>query len=230
MWHNIWNGIFNSGTTSNITISQFLLCILASLIVGFILAFAFSLKGSSSKSFITTLATLPAIVCMVIMMVNGNIGTGVAVAGTFSLVKFRSIPGTAKEIGSIFLAMGAGLMVGMGYIAYSILFTVIISLVTILYSSVSFGETRRLKDRMVAITIPEDLNYTDIFTDLFSKYTEKTSLEKVKTTNMGSLYKLTYRVTMKDPAKEKEFIDEIRCRNGNLEISISPVQNSNTEL
>ena len=179
----------------------------------------------------TTLALLPAIVCVVIMMVNGNIGTGVAVAGAFSLVRFRSAPGSAREIAAIFLAMGTGLICGMGYIGYSALFTVIMCLVFILYNLINFGQAKRgAVYRSLRITIPEDLNYTTLFSDIFSEYTKRADLVTVKTTNMGSMFRLTYSVILKDASKEKEFIDKLRTRNGNLEIMISNEETQTGEL
>ena len=167
-----------------------------------------------------TLAILPAIVAVVIMMVNGNVGAGVAVAGAFSLVRFRSVPGTAKEIAIIFLAMATGLISGMGYLGIAVLFAVVLGLVFLVLNVSPIGEADdRLK--LLKITIPEDLNYTDAFDDLFEKYTRNASLMDVKTTNMGSLFKLSYHIRLKDASQEKAFIDELRCRNGNLEISIS---------
>lgn len=226
----IFSAIFETELTTTIAIWDFLLCIGSALLAGLILACANSFKNTSSKSFIITLATLPAIVCVVILMVNGNIGTGVAVAGVFSLVRFRSVPGTAKEIGAIFIAMGAGLVFGMGYLAYGILFTVILSLITMLYSVSSFGDKKQSLDKTITITIPEDLNYTEVFTDVMAKYTSKNTLVFVKSTNMGSLFKLTYNLSLKKAEIEKEFIDELRCRNGNLEIAISPMQANINEL
>ncbi|NLA70189.1 MAG: DUF4956 domain-containing protein [Clostridiales bacterium] len=227
---NFLNGIFDADATATITLSSFILCVAVSLLVGLFLALTYSYKSRSSKSFVVTLATLPVVVCVVILIVNGNIGTGVAVAGTFSLVRFRSIPGTAKEIGAIFVAMGAGLMLGMGYLCYAVLFTVIVSLVNLLYNQSSFGEKKNDLEKTVTITIPEDLNYTEVFDDLMEKYTTSYSIVKVKTTNMGSLFKITYNVTLKTGENEKSFIDELRVRNGNLEICISPQQIMGTEL
>ncbi len=227
---NIFDGIFDTDLVNTITLTQFLLCITVALIAGFILATAYSYKGIYTKGFVVTLAILPAVVCVVIMMVNGNVGTGVAVAGAFSLVRFRSVPGTAKEIGSIFIAMGTGLMMGMGYLAYGVLFTIILSGFTLFYTLSGFGENRNMVDKTVTITIPEDLNYTTVFDDVMDAYTTSHKITFVKTTNMGSLFKVTYNLKLKDSMLEKEFIDEIRCRNGNLEIAVSPMQNTGNEL
>ncbi len=228
--HDIFNSVFDSTLAVDIDITNFLLCVATALISGLFLSVCYCFKSIYTKSFVTTLATLPAIVCVVIIMVNGNVGTGVAVAGVFSLVRFRSVPGTAKEIGAIFIAMGSGLVYGMGYLAYGLLFTVIISLCTMLYTHSSFGENKNYTLKTITITIPEDLNYTNIFDDLFDKYTTKQSLVFVKTTNMGSLFKLTYNINLKDVAQEKDFVDELRCRNGNLEITVSPMQTNVNEL
>lgn len=229
MLNNLFSGLFDSSTTSVISMGNFLICVGISLVLGIIMALSYTYKTRYTKSFLLTLAILPAVVCVVIMMVNGNIGTGVAVAGAFSLVRFRSAPGTAKEIGMIFLAMSAGLIAGMGYLAYAALFTVILCLVFILYNSISFGEERSSYKTM-AVTIPEDLNYTEVFDDILKQYTKKYELKKVKTTNMGSMFRLTYDVALKDRKLEKEMIDAIRVRNGNLEISISNQEISNSEL
>lgn len=227
---NLFSGIFDTDLVSTITLTQFLLCMSVAVISGYILAMAYSFKGTYTKSFVVTLAILPAVVCVIIMMVNGNVGTGVAVAGAFSLVRFRSVPGTAKEIGTIFIAMGAGLMIGMGYLAYGVLFTVLLSGITLLYTLSSFGESKGIVDKTLTITIPEDLNYTSLFDEVMDQYTFSHKITFVKTTNMGSLYKVTYNVRLKDEALEKEFIDELRCRNGNLEIAISPMQHSGSDL
>lgn len=218
MLSTFFQGIFDSSITSVIPVGQFLLCITVSLVLGIILACAYSYKTRHNGSFVRTLAILSAVVCVVIMMVNGNVGAGVAVAGAFSLVRFRSVPGSAKDIGAIFIAMGTGLITGMGYLGYAAVFTVVLSLIMVAYVHMNLWDRRQISEKQLIITIPEDLDYTQVFDDLMAKYTEKNDLVKVKTTNMGSLFKLTYDVKLKDPAKEKEFIDELRCRNGNLEI------------
>ena len=164
------------------------------------------------------------------MMVNGNVGTGVAVAGAFSLVRFRSVPGSAKDIGAIFIAMGAGLVSGMGYLGYAVLYTVILALIMAGYVHLNLWEKKDTREKTLTITIPEDLDYTSVFDDLFDTYTDKWELSKVKTTNMGSLFKLTYQMTLKDSSKEKEMIDGLRCRNGNLEIMISNQENVTENL
>ena len=227
----IFSGIFDTTSTSVISVSDFILCIGIAIVIGLILAFAYMFKSSYSKSYVVTLALLPAVVCVVIMMVNGNIGAGVAVAGAFSLVRFRSVAGTAREIVALFLAMGAGLITGMGYLAYGVLFAIIMAVFLVIYNISGLGnKTAARADKTMNITIPEDLDYTDIFEDLFAEYTTSHELVKVKTTNMGSLYKLKYDLTLKDTKKEKEFIDQLRCRNGNLEISMSIREDRSGEL
>ena len=227
----IFKGIFDSDITSVISISDFLLCIIISLLIGIILAYAYMYRTRYTKSFVITLSLLPAVVCVVIMMVNGNVGTGVAVAGAFSLVRFRSVPGSAKEITAIFLAMSAGLISGMGYLGYAVLFSIILSLVFILYNHLDFGcKKNSLTFKTISITMPEDLNYSEVFDDIFKKYTLNYELIRVKTTNLGSLFRLTYNIILKDPNTEKDMMDEIRCRNGNLEISISRQETGSIEL
>lgn len=229
--HNIFSqGIFDS-TAVSIELSKFLLCIAVSLLIGVFYAFIYSFKNRSSQSFIITLALLPAIVCVVIIMVNGNVGAGVAVAGAFSLVRFRSVPGTAREIGMLFLAMATGLILGMGYLGYAVIFSIILGIAFILLTSIGIGfKSMQSAEKILRITIPEDLDYDELFDDLFEKYTSKYEVVSVKTTNMGSLFKLTYSITMKDLSAEKEFIDAVRCRNGNLEVSISRQETNYNEL
>ncbi|MCR5255941.1 MAG: DUF4956 domain-containing protein [Acetatifactor sp.] len=221
---NIFSGIFDNSTMTVISTGAFLLCICVSLIIGLILSLSFGYKNRYSRSFLVTLAMLPAVVCVVIMMVNGNVGAGVAVAGAFSLIRFRSAPGTAKEIGAVFIAMGAGLMSGMGYLGYAVLFTLIMCVVMIVLDQTGFGAGKSIeKERVLQITIPEDLNYNDVFDEILDEYADKWELTNVKTTNMGSLFKLTYKIVEKEISKEKQFMDALRTRNGNLEISMAKI-------
>ena len=223
MLDNLFTGLFDStAAVSSLAIGNFLACLGTALALGLVIALFYTYKNSATKSFLATLVLLPAIVSVVIMMVNGNIGAGVAVAGAFSLIRFRSVPGTAKEIASIFLAMAAGLVTGMGYLGYASIFVLIIGCAGMLLARLKLGENDKpICDKTLRITIPEDLDYTGVFDDLFGEYTAKHALVTVKTTNMGSLFKLTYNITLKDIKSEKEFIDKLRCRNGNLEISSS---------
>ena len=231
MLDKLFRGLFDSDLVSVISITDFLLCLGFSLVLGLIMAFAYMYRTRYTKSFVVTLALLPAVVCVVIMLVNGNVGTGVAVAGAFSLVRFRSIPGTAKEICTLFLAMGAGLIAGMGYLGFSVLFTVVMCAMFLLYNRLDFG-TKKNADayKTFSITIPEDLDYSGVFDDIFAEYTVSHDLARVKSTNMGSMFKLTYNVVLRDASREKEMIDKIRCRNGNLEITVSKQETTVTEL
>ena len=227
----IFKGIFANELAQTINVGDFLLCIGVSLLLGLIMAAAYMFKSEHTKSFLVTLALLPAVVCVVIMMVNGNIGAGVAVAGAFSLVRFRSAPGSAKEIVTIFLAMSAGLIAGMGYLGFAALFTVIMCVMFLIYNLlVSKATTGETLNKTVKITIPEDLDYTGAFDDIFAEYAKKNELINVKTTNMGSMFRLTYNITLKDATKEKEMIDRIRERNGNLEIMVSKQESRIAEL
>lgn len=216
----MFEGVISSAA-STVTIGSFLSCIGVSLVLGLFFAFVYAYKNRFSKSFVMTLILLPAIVCVVIMMVNGNISAGVAVAGAFSLVRFRSAPGSAKDIGMIFMAMGTGLVTGMGYLGYAVLFAIIIGIVFMLCTRLGLGDAENASDRFLRITVPEDLNYTDIFKEPMEVFTKKYELKRVKTINMGSLFRLEYDLTLKDPLQEKEFIDALRVRNGNLEVSMA---------
>ncbi len=215
MFDSMLNSIFSSG---QITGTAFLVTLGLALLLGIGTALLCMYKNKYSQSFAVTLAMLPATVAVVIMLVNGNIGAGVAVAGGFSLVRFRSAAGTAREIGMIFLAMTLGLALGMGYVGLAICFFLVMAVFTAVLTTVDFGG-RKDGERTLKISIPESLDYEGLFDDLFAEYTNSSELDKVKTTNMGTLYELTYRIVLKDAAKTKEFLDELRCRNGNLTIS-----------
>ncbi len=231
MFDKFFTTIFDPNNYGAITISQFMLCIGVSLLIGLFVAAVYRFRNQCTGSFLLTLAILPAAVCMVILMVNGNVGTGVAVAGAFSLVRFRSVPGTAKEIAAIFLAMTTGLMTGMGQLGYAALFAMIMGTIWVLYQWISVRHLTSLgKNRILRITIPEDLNYTTVFDEPLKKFTSSAELMSVKTANLGSLFKLSYRVTLRDVTKEKEFIDALRCRNGNLEINIARQEGNINEL
>ncbi len=225
----IFQSIIITENSSQFSIGTFLLCTLCSILLGAGIAGVHIFKNKSSKGFFMTIALMPVIVQMVIMLVNGNLGTGVAVMGAFSLVRFRSAPGNAREINTIFLSMAVGLATGMGYLAIAILFVVIVSVIQILYMMSNFGEAKQ-KERTLKITIPEGLDYTGIFDDLFKEYTKQSELLQVRTANMGSLYKLDYHIILKDVNKEKKFLDDLRCRNGNLEISCGKISYGKEEL
>lgn len=222
----MFDSIFKSDSVSVLPI---FICVLVSLIDGIILAFLYNFKNKANKDFLTTIAILPAVVTIVIALVNGNIGAGIAVAGAFSLIRFRSAPGTAKEICIIFVTLAAGLAFGMGYIAYGVIFSLVIGLVMLLLQSVNiFNKNDKMKN--LRIVVPENLNYMEAFNEVFSKYTTKYELVKAKTTNLGSMYKLSYNVTLKNVNEMKLFIDDLRCLNGNLEISLEDNLSENSEL
>ncbi len=214
----MFNSIFD--VTESLSIGSVLLCFGISIILGLIVALTHMKTGKYSKNFVVTLTILPLLVQVVMMMVNGNLGTSVAVLGAFSLIRFRSLPGNSREIASIFLSMAIGLSIGMGQILFAILITLIICLVIIILMYTKFGETKDMV-KILKITIPEDLDYTDVFDDIFIKFTKDINLEQVKTTNMGSMFELKYSVKLLKNINEKEFIDTLRCRNGNLTISLT---------
>lgn len=231
MLENLFKGLFDTDLTTVISVNDFMLCLVFSLVLGLVMAFSYMYRTRYTKSFVITLALLPAVVCVVIMLVNGNVGTGVAVAGAFSLVRFRSVPGTAKEICTLFLAMGAGLIAGMGYLGFAVLFTLVMCIAFVLYNRLDFGTKKNSETfKTFTITIPEDLDYSGIFDDIFAEFTVSHDLVRVKSTNMGSMFKLTYNIMLRDISREKEMIDKIRCRNGNLEIVVSKQETVGTEL
>lgn len=198
------------------------------IVLGVIIAAIYMASGTYTKSFVITLAVLPALVQAVIMMVNGNLGTGIAVLGAFSLVRFRSVPGTSKEIVSIFFSMAVGLAAGMGQLVYAVLFTVVVGAIFFLLCKSNFGK-EKTDEKELKITIPENLNYANVFDDIFEEYTKNVKLVRVKTTNLGSMFELSYRIMMKKEADEKQMIDALRCRNGNLTIVCGMVQNGPVE-
>ncbi|HCR83572.1 DUF4956 domain-containing protein [Muricomes intestini] len=223
------NSILSSTDASAISVEQFLICTAVSLVLGIMIALVHCYKNRASKNFLLTLAILPVIVQVVITIVNGNLGTGVAVMGAFSLVRFRSVPGNSREIGNIFLAMAIGLANGMGYVGIAALLFVIVSVLQVLLMVLPIiGGNQYEKD--LKITIPENLDYQDIFDDVFETYAASSRLDKVRTVNMGSLYELHYRVVLKDQSKEKAFLDDLRCRNGNLTISCGRPATDREEL
>lgn len=210
--------MLNSILGIEITLSSFLICTGVSLLLGIGIALVAGYRSRSTQSLAVTLAILPAVVQAVIMLVNGSIGAGIAVAGAFSLVRFRSAPGTAREIAAIFLAMAIGLATGMGYVGLAALLFLILAGAMLALTAMRFGQ-KEDAGRILKITIPEDLDYDGLFDDLFERYTIAHTLEKVKTTNMGTLYELRYRITLRQEPVPKVFLDELRCRNGNLNIT-----------
>ena len=211
--------LFNS-TSSSVELWAILVCTLVSIILGVIVAYTHKKTSKYSKNFLITLAILPVLVQTVMIMVNGNLGTSVAIVGAFSLVRFRSIPGTSKEILSVFFAMAIGLATGMGHVFFACIMTILVSLAIILFNKTKFFDLNP-NTKMLKIVIPENLDYTNMFDDIFDKFVKEKKLEKVKMTNMGSLFELSYRITFKNDINEKEFIDELRVRNGNLKIILS---------
>ena len=209
--------MLNSILGTELTLTSFLICTGVSLLLGMGTALVAGYHSRSTQSLAITLAILPAVVQAVIMLVNGSIGAGIAVAGAFSLVRFRSAPGTAREIAAIFLAMAIGLATGMGYVGLAALLFPILAGAMLALTALRFGQ-KEDAGRILKITIPEDLDYDGLFDDLFERYTTAHTLEKVKTTNMGTLYELRYRITLRQEPVPKVFLDERRCRNGNLNI------------
>lgn len=216
-----FTSVFGSADSliSAVSTSDFLICCAASIVLGMVCAGIYMFRHDYSKNFVVTLALLPLIVQMVITLVNGNLGAGIAVMGVFNLVRFRSVPGSAKDISSVFLAMAIGLATGMGFIWLAVIFTIVVAIVNVLFVATPFGKPRE-PGKTLTITVPEDLEYDGVFDEVLGRYTAQTELAEVTTTNMGSLFKLTYRIRLKEPGIEKAMIDELRCLNGNLKISL----------
>ena len=215
----MFNTIFDT-TTAGMEITTALISAGVALGLGLVLAVTHMVTSQTSKNFLITLTTLPLLVMAVMIMINGNLGTSIAILGAFSLIRFRSIQGNAKELLSIFFAMMIGLACGMGHVLFGTVITIVAVLAILLFSYTNFLEPNK-KHRVLKIVVPEDLDYDDAFTEIFKKYTRKADLVRMKTMNMGSLYKLTYDITLKNNVREKDFLDEIRVKNCNLKVLLS---------
>lgn len=207
-------GTIFSEAVSTITTANCLVCMGSAIVLGILISFTHRVTTKTTVNFLLTLALLPLLVFAVILLVNGNLGTSLAVAGAFSLIRFRSMAGTSKELISVFWAMAVGLALGMGYVIFSVVITLIVAVIMIISNKVI--NKKDLEERKLKIIIPENLDYEEIFNDIFEKHLNKYELEKVKTTNMGSMYELQYMVSLKNGINQKEFLDEIRIRNGNM--------------
>ena len=210
-------------------LNAFLLSSFCSILFGFAVAAIYMFRNRYSKNMAVTLVLLPVTVQAIITVVSGNIGAGIAVAGAFSLVRFRSVQGNARDIGSLFLAMAVGLVIGQGYIFYAFIFILLFGLTSLLLVHFQFGQGQK-NTRFLKIIIPENLDYEGLFDDIFARYTSSFELDQVRTTSMGSLFELSYLVQLKTASMSKEFIDEIRCRNGNLNIQFSREHSDGKEL
>ena len=222
--------ILETTTSTTLSYANMAACTAVSLVLGLVIALCYMYcSEKKSKSFIITLAALPILVQAVIMLVNGNLGTGVAIMGAFSLIRFRSVAGSAREIGAVFFAMTVGLATGMGYVGFAVIITAVVALLFLVLTKIGFGGNGTA-DKHLKVTIPENLNYDGMFDDLFAEYLSEVSLEKVKTTNLGSMFEVSYLIKFKKDGSEKGFIDAIRVRNGNLPIVCAKVSAGAEEL
>lgn len=219
MLNELMSSIFSSSDSlmSSVSTASFFACTITSIVLGLCVVGIYMFRHKYSKNFVVTLALLPLIVQVVIMLVNGNLGAGIAVMGVFNLVRFRSVPGSAKDIASVFLAMAIGLACGMGYLGIAVVFTIIVGIVNIVYVISPLGREQQ-QQKVLKITVPEDLNYEGVFNPVLEKYASTHSLESVQTTNMGSLFQLEYSLRLKEAGTEKSLIDELRVLNGNCKI------------
>ncbi len=216
-------------STTKLSVSNLLICSAVSIILGLAIALVHMRTSKYTKNFVITLALLPILVQSVILMVNGNLGTSIAIVGAFSLVRFRSLPGTSKEILSVFFSMAIGLATGMGQLGYATIITLIVSLTLIILNKLKFGNVNK-NIKILKINIPDNLDYTEVFDDIFEKYSTEHTLDKVKTVNLGSLFEITYTITLKSDINEKEFLDELRLRNSNLKIILTHPLLDDSEL
>ena len=217
MLEQLFKGLFDTELTAVISVADFLLCLGFSLLLGLLLALAYMYRTRYTKSFVVTLALLPAVVCVVIMMVNGSIGTGLAVAGTFALVRFRSVPGTAREIAAIFTAVAMGLAMGMGMLGVAVVFFLLAAAVVLVLTKLHFGAMPE-NAKALRITVPEDVDYETALPEVFRAHHVTATLEKVRTESMGTLFELTYQVNLPSAVPSKALLDDLRERNGNLPI------------
>lgn len=221
--------LFGSIFTGDLTLMQFMIVIVTSLVLGFIVSLAFMFRNTYSKSFITALILIPAIETVVILLVNDNLGIGLSVAGSFALIRFRSIKGNAKELVSIFLVMAIGILCGTGYVTLGAIFTLLLCIIMVVLVLVNFGK-QPSSEKYLKITIPESLNYDDVFNGILKTYTNSYELISIKTMNLGSLYRVEYHISLKNNKNIKAMIDELRTRNGNLEIMCSNLASDREEL
>lgn len=224
--------LFESGKTVQYTMPTILGSILASIVLGLFIGWVYMYRNAYSKNFVVTLATLPVLVQLVVMLVNmnGSVGTGLAVLGAFSLIRFRSVAGSSRDIATIFWSMGTGLATGMGFIFYSVFFAAIVGALMLILNLTKFGTRQETGERELRITIPEELDYPNLFDDLLKEFTYEFQYDSVKTTTMGSVYELSFYVKLRDVSQEKHLIDEIRVRNGNLPVVMSKVSSRTQEL
>ena len=227
----MFSSLFTTGILeSSVELLPLSISVVCALVLGLVLALLYCVRNRHTKSFVCTLAVLPSIVCVVIALVNGSVGAGVAVAGAFSLVRFRSVPGSARDMGFVFLAMCVGLGCGMGYVLVAALTTVVVGGAYLALHLLGLGGSGETNERTLRLVVPEDLDYTTLFDDVLDRFASDRCLRSVKTANMGSLYKLTYDLTMKRGVSERDMIDELRCRNGNLEVALSYRDGGSNEL
>ncbi len=223
--------MFDSIYSGAVTASQFFIMAASAVVSGIVYAIIMSFRIRSTKRFFIVVALVPFVVAAVITFVNGNIGAGVAIGGAFSLIRFRSAQGSADEIAAILVAMGAGIAFGMGYIGYGIVILLVLSVLFFLLNFVPlFRHKSMAEDQLLRITIPESLEYNGTFDDIFAHYLKKVENAGVKTTGMGSMFRLSYKVQLKDPGEEKAFIDELRTKNGNLEVALLPYTEMQNQL
>lgn len=216
-----------SNSAESVELLPILISSVCSIILGVVISLTHKFTSKYNKSFLCSIAVLPLLVQTIIIMVNGNLGTSVAILGAFSLVRFRSLPGNSKEIVSVFFAMTVGLATGMGQLLFAGIITLLGCIALITFNKVSIFNPKK-EEKILKITIPENLDYTSIFDDVFAKYVDTYEMEEVKTTNMGSLFDIKYKVVLKKNIAEKEFIDELRVRNGNMKIILShPIEENN---
>ncbi|MBQ7590946.1 MAG: DUF4956 domain-containing protein [Clostridia bacterium] len=223
--------MFDSIYSSTVTPSQFFLMTAVALVTGFLYSWIMSFRVRSTRRFFIVTALIPFVVAAVITFVNGNIGAGVAIGGAFSLIRFRSAQGSADEIAAILVAMGSGITFGMGYIGYGIVILIALAMLFLLLSFVPlFDHKNMAADQLLRITIPESLEYNGTFDDIFARYLKSIENAGVKTTGMGSMFRISYKVQLKNPAEEKAFIDELRTKNGNLEVALLPYTETQNQL
>ena len=223
--------MFDSIYSSSVTAAEFFWMAGVAVLSGILFAWIMSRRVRSTKRFFIVASLIPFVVGAVITFVNGNIGAGVAIGGAFSLIRFRSAQGTADEIAAILIAMGAGIAFGMGYLAYGVIILLVLALLYFLFATLHLFDSKPLREeRLLKVTVPESLEYTDMFDEPFARYLKSVERLGVKTTGMGSMFRLSYLIRMKDPKEEKAFIDELRTRNGNLEIALLPYSEQQAQL
>lgn len=225
------DSLFNVTLTSTtLSFSSAIITIIVAIVLGGLISVTYMKTNPNgySQNFTLTMIILPVIVAMIILLIGNNIARAFSLAGAFSIIRFRSAPGDPKDIAYVLFTMAAGLACGVGALGYAVLFTIILCLLMVVLNRLNFAANKKTQ-KLLKVTIPEDLSYEEAFTEVFEQFSVGYELKKIRTTELGSLYELVYIVTINDSINQKAFLDTIRCRNGNLDLSLTMVPGGSSD-